>query len=273
MNIYTKIKHAIAFVCFAGICVYSMRYFALSQNDDYGNNGYGNNDYGNNGYNADNEQSYSDDNADLYENNSSSNNEYGENIYEDEDYSDGGNESEDNSSENIVEKDDAQPDEMSSLRNLTRELNMDGDAEWENMSVEYSYAFSMLNRDDPFVPKISLAQIFEEDSLIEDVGVVEFDQKEGVLSVSLDSMTLSGIWTSGGIKKALVLGGKKGGAVIVGIGDKIGDKNGTIVDILEDTLVVRQEWINNDQKRIVEDEMLTFQSAKDAPSDNKQSGS
>ncbi len=117
-------------------------------------------------------------------------------------------------------------------------------------STEYHYAG--FNKEDPFVPPLMATKPAKEvDIYPEEIPVVSQLQK-----FSWGQLKISGIWqTSTGERKALVMTPDNIG-VIARVGDSLGNSGGKIVDITNDTAVVREYRLLPDGTREFEDRLL-----------------
>ena len=178
----------------------------------------------------------------------------GEDYEEDYDSDEEDEDDEEDYEEDGEDEDDIEDDGPPDL--LTLDVT-DGLAVEEVVEEELPYEFSLLGQDDPFVPKILLIH-FEGGEEFSAETIEEALTDTPILQEHpLNDFRLTGIWTTEGVTKGLILTpGANPQGVVVEVGDLIGEKNGTIIEIDKQGLVVREVHIDGDHQRKVNDRRL-----------------
>lgn len=135
---------------------------------------------------------------------------------------------------------------------VTENLDVENVAEKEAV-----YKFSLLGDDDPFVPKILLAHFKTGDDLQQ---IQDLSDDTPILQRSpLQNYRLTGIWSVADVTKGLILTPPPTSeGVVVEVGDRIGVKNGTIIEISHKGLVVREVHVDEEHQRKVNDRSLAL---------------
>lgn len=138
-----------------------------------------------------------------------------------------------------------------------------GDDEGSPAPRIIEYQFSMEGKEDPFVPSVTLAHFNLQDESVSRsvVRPKEFAVGDELQKYKLGALKVAGIWRSGETYKALITT-PGSGAVIAGVGDFVGTKNGKIVHINKDRLLIREVSISTDDVRMIHHEELFLQDKK-----------
>ena len=131
-----------------------------------------------------------------------------------------------------------------------------------NQDPFFDYKFSMGGKEDPFVPSVTLAHFNIQETKTPTVLNIPRPQEFGVVSelqkYPLQNLSVVGIWRSDQTYKVLVAT-PKAGAVIAGVGDFIGRKNGKIVDINKERILIREVSVSTDDVRMIHHQELYLQ--------------
>lgn len=127
----------------------------------------------------------------------------------------------------------------------------------------FAYQFSMEGKEDPFVPSVTLAHfnLQDESTSRSIVRPKEFAVGDELQKYQLKALKVVGIWRTDETYKALITT-PGSGAVIAGVGDFVGTKNGKIVHINKDRLLIREVSISTDDVRMIHHEELFLQDKK-----------
>lgn len=178
--------------------------------------------------------------------------EYGDYDEGDDGPGDDSSEDEDTEYESGDDADDSESSGGLSSLDISRELSVEEVEEQEPL-----YKFSLLGENDPFVPKILLVHFQDSAKFVQQAE--EFPDTPLLLKHPLESYQLKGIWSVGLDTKGLIITPPpENRGIVVEIGDLLGDKNGKIIEINKDGLIVRESFTDEELQRKINDRTLSL---------------